>query len=492
MGKLGRWAVVLGAALTGAAAVVGCAEAITIETGGAGGTDTTSSTGGSTTSSTSTGVGGCTGAQDCVSFGDACNEGACINGECGKLPAMDGAACDDGKQCTQNDYCDNGACVAGTTKPCAASDPCKVAVCDPVSDTCVENPGNNGTTCFLSDPCVAAASCINGTCQPKQAVDCSFLTNECGVGFCDSAQGGCTLAPKMNGTPCNDFKYCTVQDQCVDGQCKGYPNTCGVISGDPCKVGICSEAQQTCISVAGNDGAACDDKNLCTAGETCFQGKCLGGMPANNGAVCDDANGCTGGTTCSNGACAAPTSEITQCVDGDMCCPAGCANDKDCLYWKSGPQVDVPEGELVGWNECYSGNYDSFDSLSTILQNCDAAKLLLACRPAGDVVFSVVAMGLRDDVLFDCGQSANCSHDANGVAWYYSGEYSWGFAPASSPVNRNSCDIVDSLSYPGGGASDGDQRICWHTGGNSLSSGWRCGKDDFIGFNYERVIFEAN
>lgn len=497
MTKLLRSSLVLGGALLAAASLPACAKSNVVgDPGGAAGSGATTATGGggeggSMTTTTSSPPGPCTKAEDCAALTDACNDGACINGECGTLPANDGATCDDGKQCTENDHCDAGACVGGSLKSCSSSNPCMVGVCDTATDSCMEMPGNNGASCNNGDPCILTAICISGVCQPSQQKDCSYLNSDCAIGYCDP-QAGCQKMVMSDGSPCNDFKFCTVQDQCVGGVCKGYPNTCGAAINDPCKTGVCNELQKTCVAVAGNDGAACDDNNLCTAGEACSAGKCVGGMPANNGVMCDDANGCTAGTTCTGGTCANAQSEITVCVDGDMCCPAGCANDKDCLYWQSGVQLNVPEADLVGWSECFTDNYDgSFTDLTQILQQCDKAKLLLACRPVGDTTFSVVAMAPRDDVLYPCGSDPACTHDANGVGWYYDQFYSWGFAPAGSPVNRNSCDIIDSQSYPGGGAADGDSRICWHTGG-ALSSGWRCGKPDFLGSNYERFIFEAD
>jgi hypothetical protein len=447
-------------------------------TGGAGGTTTTSN-------------GPCSSAEECAEFGDACNAGACINGECSKVPANDGAACDDGKGCTQDDHCEAGVCTSDTQKACPSSSPCMIGVCDTETDTCFEMPGNNGATCTINDPCALSASCINGSCQPKQLVDCSFLNDTCAVGICDSS-AGCVKVVKDDGTPCNDFKFCTVQDQCVSGLCKGYPNTCNVALNDPCKIGVCNELQKTCNSVAGNDGAACDDGNLCTAGETCLSGGCAGGAPSNDGTACDDANGCTGGTTCAGGACSNPQSQITACVDGDMCCPAGCANDKDCLYWQSGVQSDVPESELVGWTECFQETYASYDSLSQVLQvQCTKAKLLLACRPVGAANFTVLAMAPRADVLFDCGSGYDCTHEANGVGWYYSDSWSWGFAPGGSPVQRDYCDIVDTFNFPGP-ATDGDQRLCWHTDFGSFYDGFRCGKSDYLYDTHERVIFQAD
>jgi hypothetical protein len=35
--------------------------------------------------------------------------------------------------------------------------------------------------------------------------------------------------------------------------------------------------------------------------------------------------------------------------------------------------------------------------------------------------------------------------------------------------------------------------MCWHTGGNNINSGYRCGSNDLNGgFNWERVVFEAD
>ncbi len=496
MVQVSRVSLVFGGAIFAALSLTACAQGnVTIETGGSGGTgatggggaggDTTTTGGGGSGGTTTTTDGPCTKAEDCVAFSDACNTGACINGECGVLPANDGSACDDGKTCTQNDYCDSGVCKSGTLKPCTASDPCMVGTCDVTTDSCVEVPGNNGAPCNFGDACILSASCINGICQPNQQVDCSYLNTECSDGYCDPV-GGCKSTPKNDGAACNDFLFCTVQDQCVSGQCKGFPNTCAVAQGDPCKTGVCNEAQKTCVQVAGNDGAACDDTNLCTMGEKCLAGTCVGGTPANEGAACDDANGCTGGTSCVAGTCANPQSEIMACVDGDMCCPAGCANDKDCLWWVSGVQQNVPESQLTGWTECFKDKYDNYNTpMSTILSQCDKGKLLLACRPVGAASLSTLAMGLRADVLYECGQDSACVHAANGVGWYYSDSYSWGYAPGGEAVARTSCD-TQSTQNP--------DRLCWHSGGGLINGGWRCGSATGLNSDpsWERIVYEAD
>lgn len=481
--------------LSGAIGFFGCAVGtVTVSTtgtggsGGAGGTGGTGTggtgTGGDTTSSsTGTTTAPCVFAEDCPSLNDPCNKAACINGKCDKLVANDGVTCDDGKQCTQSDSCIKGKCVGGSPKSCPTSNQCNVGVCDTVTDMCVEMPGNNGAPCSLGNSCILSATCLSGVCQPNQQVDCSFLNSTCGVGYCDP-QVGCKSMPKNDGASCDDGQFCTIGDECVSGQCKGKPNTC-VPPGDPCKIGVCNEALKTCVSMPGNEGAACEDGNLCTAGEKCASGNCLGGQPANNGQQCDDGNGCTGGTTCNNGVCGSPQSEIMACMDGDSCCPAACQGvDNDCLWYVSGVQQNVPEAQLVGWQKCFSDGYDdSFTSMSSILQQCSKGKLLMACRKVGDPMFHTLAMGPRADVLHDCGMQSSCTQESNGVGWYWSDQWSWGFVPGGQAVNRNSCDVNNQGS---------EDRICWHSGGGNINSGYRCGSIIAFDSSIERVVYQAD
>lgn len=448
--------------------------------GGAGGSTGTQGSGGSIP------MGPCLKAADCAYMNDVCNTGACINGTCQKSPANDYAACDDGLFCTENDTCLNGACVAGTLKFCASLDECHLGICDEDLKTCKNIPGNDGAQCDDKDECTYIGQCSTGVCSKGQQIDCSAYNSQCAVGVCDPLVG-CKAMPTNDGTACNDNQYCTINDACSNGTCLGQPNTC-TAPGDVCMIGTCDEGLDKCIAVPGNNGANCNDGNDCTAGETCSNGLCVGGMPANNGMACDDKNGCTSGTSCANGNCTNPMSEIVQCVGGDMCCPAGCGgNDNDCLYWASGVQQNVPQNMLTGWSQCYSGTYIDFADLNTVLNQCDKSKLLLACRPVGNASYTLLAMAPRVDVLFNCGQQQDCTQQSNGVGWYYSTDWSWGFAPGGLSVNRFSCDYND------GSQQSPELRMCWHTGGNGISSGYRCGSNDLNGGStWERVIFEAD
>ncbi|UJR13334.1 hypothetical protein I4U23_000352 [Adineta vaga] len=134
------------------------------------------------------------------------------------------------------------------------------------------------------------------------------------------------------------------------------------------------------------------------------------------------------------------------------------------------------------WSLCYNGNYSiglNSSLIITILSTCYKAKLMLGCRPIGQNL-SVAAMGLRNDVLYNCSTISSCTHVANGVGWYYSDSYSWGFVNNTDSVTRSSCDTAGINS---------NYRLCWHT---QSSGGYRCGSVTATGSTYERVIYHAN
>ncbi len=106
---------------------------------------------------------------------------------------------------------------------------------------------------------------------------------------------------------------------------------------------------------------------------------------------------------------------------------------------------------------------------------------MLGCRPIGNALLNVAAMGLRADVLYNCGTNSSCTQVGNGVGWYFSDNYSWGFVNGNDTVTRNSCDI---------GSTNSAYRLCWH----SYVGGYRCGNNTSLNSDatYERVIYHAN
>ena len=297
-------ALVIGGAL--AAFGSGCArsvefEPVTTSDGGTGGAGGSGGAGGATTTSSTSTTTACISAADCAYLSGPCVVGTCINGSCTTTPGNENAACDDGLYCTNGDSCHNGVCVGGPPSSCPGLDACHVGVCDEATKSCKQQPGNNGAQCDDGDACTYFGTCSNGACAKGPPIDCSFFDDICTIGVCIPGTG-CTSEPKNDGFPCDDGLFCTMNDVCSNGLCTGgAPMQCAPPGG--CFVGSCDEANDTCTSVAGNDGTACDDGSPCTANTTCVAGVCTNGTPQNDGAACDDGTSCTMGETCSAGAC---------------------------------------------------------------------------------------------------------------------------------------------------------------------------------------------
>ena len=357
-------------------------------------------------SSSSGAPGTCAKKSDCAAFEDACHVGNCVNGMCEKAAANDGSACDDGVYCTDNDACQSGNCVGGTQKFCPSPDSCHVGACDEATKACGSAPGNDGASCDDGDPCTYSGTCSNGTCSKGQQVDCSAFNGTCSDGVCDPVLG-CIAKPKNDGSPCDDGLFCTIQETCKAGSCAGVPNPCSDPINAACLISTCNEAQKSCVAVPGNDGKPCDDGNLCTANETCSGGNCLGGQPANNGVACDDGVGCTVGTSCLNGSCGNAQSQVVQCIDNDMCCPAGCAigSDNDCSLtkWSEGTQQ---------WPDEACNPQNSFGGCNTNAQDHADAWATFVCKQNGyssGVWTGNKAPGCNGDISMYCGGQIPCS-----------------------------------------------------------------------------------
>jgi len=158
-----------------------------------------------------------------------------------------------------------------------------------------------------------------------------------------------------------------------------------------------------------------------------------------------------------------------------------------CSAFLSGVQHDLNPALLgYNWALCHKETYDTelnSAGVGSILNQCSGSKLLLGCRKVGAQNLQIAAMGNRADVLYDCGNSVTCANQANGVSWYFSNAYSWGFANGADPVNRFQCD------WNSGG--DETSRLCWHTGLNDGDGGFRCGATIDLNSDptWERVIY---
>jgi probable HAF family extracellular repeat protein len=97
------------------------------------------------------------------------------------------------------------------------------------------------------------------------------------------ASDPCTHPTSADGTACSDDNACTQADACRAGVCTG---TLAIDDQNSCTADSCDPVLGP-VHTAISEGAACDDGNRCTVGDSCHVGICLPGA----------ATACTGGTT---------------------------------------------------------------------------------------------------------------------------------------------------------------------------------------------------
>ncbi len=346
---------------------------------------------------------GCRGTPKSCDDGNTCTVDSCDPATGCKQKNAVGLVCADGNVCTTGDICSDGKCTAGKPLGCDDGNLCTDDKCD-AKKGCTQTP--NAKACDDNNACTVSDKCGSGACQPGQPKTCND-GKLCTQDSCDptaaGGKGGCVSKPD-NGIGCNDGDLCTVGDTCSNGACKAGikqlcndGNTCTVDKcdakkgcvGDP-RTGACSDSDvctkgDTCKLISGkakcipgkpivcSDGngctadschpvkgcvytvlkGACDDGNVCTLGDNCATGKCIGNKKkvCNDGNVCtddscdkvagckvkpntakcSDGNACTEGDNCVKGNCTAG-SKAKVCNDGKVCTEDKCDAKKGCLF----------------------------------------------------------------------------------------------------------------------------------------------------------------
>jgi hypothetical protein len=471
--------------------------------------------------------------QNCAAQGLRCEGGACVDLACKpnqlfcdksglRLCNGDGTSSTSWLNCAPDQYCD----------PVALA--CRQGVCTPNQPVCRDSfatacNGNGSGYVGLGVDCAQLGQvCVQGSCVcPAGMANCDGLSSngcESWVAYDPDNCNGCGLV----------CSWSHIIDRTCDNGCNGtcesgYQDCNGSKLKDGCEVNV-----ETDVKNCGRCRLACSTNHL---SPSCTQGEC-GGQCSPSFADCNldkQLDGCEsdlrsdvancgacgvacstnhvkascGSGTCS-GACATGFADCNLDKQADGCevntqtdklncggCGISCGADEGCTGGKcvallkfSGVAQNVPISSLVGWTQCYVEAYgQGSTSISSVRQSCDGSLLMMACRVKGSSTLQLVAYASRDDVMFETG-SSNTPHDANGVGWYFSSGYSWGFAPQGDPISRSSCDIQASSLQSG---VDGDKRICWHTTSGVIQGGWRCGLKDGLNSDtsYERMLFTA-
>ena len=156
---------------------------------------------------------------DCTHLAGTCAVGQCnqATNTCQATPAFQGAACNDGNNCTVS-TCNGGLCSGPAINCAALNTPCAQGACDPAIG-CYAEPLNEGATCSDGNACTTNTVCTAGSCGGGDAVDCSYLNTGCQVGSCNQANGQCQVQTLPNGAACDDGFPCSTNTTCQAGAC---------------------------------------------------------------------------------------------------------------------------------------------------------------------------------------------------------------------------------------------------------------------------------
>ncbi len=315
-------------------------------------------------------------------------------GSCQATASATGTACDDGNACTKGDACKLGTCASGPNS-------CE---CQSDADCAAKEDGNlcNGTLfCDKSGP--------SPVCKvdPKSIVSCPNVDDTaCLKNLCQPKTGSCQPTQVAPGTSCDDGEACTKGDVCKLGSCVPGPFTCecktnadcaskedgNLCNGtlycdttgpaplcklDPktvvscpnvddtaCSKNTCNVKTGLCGFVDKPSGTACDDGDLCTAGDACQQGKCAPGTftcACKTDADCaskEDGNYCNGTLYCDNTGkspvCKVAANTIITCpsVDDTACVKNTCQPKSGaCAPTQVAPGTNCDDGDACTKND---------------------------------------------------------------------------------------------------------------------------------------------
>ena len=320
----------------------------------------------------------CDDANPCTT--EYCNAAA---GGCIYTPLQNGTPCNDGQACTTSDHCAGGVCTGTFVISCKDGNVCTDDWAEDDGDGVCNNPAldchhrNNTAPCDDASFCTAEDICSGGLCRGPVAVDCDDHKT-CTNDSCNPSSG-CVHAP--NTVLCNDGFACTLGDVCSGGLCAGTPNqalcndedTC---TNDACSPGVPGAGLDGCIHASVPNGTACNDSNVCTLTESCQGGVCAG-------------------------------QQFRNCVDGASCTLDLC----DAVLGCSNPGIDI---DTDGYDICGTGDPVNPDGLA---RDCDDANLNVNPGQPEDC-FNYVDDDCNN--LIDADDTLGCPRsDISGIATYY-------------------------------------------------------------------------
>jgi len=256
-----------------------------------------------------------------------------LNGNCEyDNTAIIGDACDSDSDLCTHEYCDGTlaidqalSCTYDSTEDCSAwTDQCNVGECDAGTGNCYADPVTNGTLCDAdSNLCTQNDNCQDGACVPGPLVDCSAFNDQCNSSTCDTGTGNCEYNNSaLLGIPCNlDSNGCTHEE------CDGPPLGDSVYScvnvgaedcadGNVCTDDVCNSTgiySFSCTNPPEPATTSCEaDNNGCTVDDHCNgSGTCIPGPPVSPN-QCESTLGVN--TDCATAHCDSLGPDSYQCI----------------------------------------------------------------------------------------------------------------------------------------------------------------------------------
>jgi hypothetical protein len=145
-----------------------------------------------------------------------------------------------------------------------------------------------------------------------------------------------------------------------------------------------------------------------------------------------------------------------------------------------------------GWTPCYIRRYsvELGPVAEAIQNNCSAFEnLLVGCGTTGAATIRVAAAAPKSVIFTPASATANDAGTIYGTtSFYYTADYSMGFAPAGASVSRTQCDQAAPTDV---------ERVCYHLvshGPGDYGVGGRCAEDSNLGDsnNVDRIVYGRN
>ena len=275
------------------------------------------------------------------------DDNVCTNDSClpanGCIHSANDELCDDGEDCTYGDQCQSSTCVSGQQLTCDDANPCTDDVCHPIFGCTFEADNNN--ICDDASACTTSDHCQDGLCSFANTLDCDD-GNVCTDDSCSDIFG---CVNTNNAGLCDDADFCTIGDKCGGGACLSGGQALNCNDGNQCTLDVCVP-NKGCVN--NQTGGPCNDGNACTKNDICAGSVCVSGafldcsdnnpctVEACNVDVgctfsyaqetCSDGNICTVGDNCQAGNCVGKN--IFNCDDGNPCTDDSCQPVSGCIH----------------------------------------------------------------------------------------------------------------------------------------------------------------